>query len=162
MEAERQQAFWSLIPWFKHLQKGVADCKYYSVVYGRVAVSTFSLSSSSLMTAVFLASLIFRRPSIPVVMVWTFEHPSLRAVFFLFIFLCDKKVLLSGKEVTICLSVLLILIHLKRKVDHSGTAPHYLGAAQLEAGDSCPMWCEDLFHRWKEPPKTSLYASWAL
>ena len=101
------------------------------MVYGRVAVSTFSLSSSSLMTAVFLASLIFRRPSSPVVMVWTFEHPSLRAVFFLLIFLCDKKVLLSGKEVTICLSVLLILIHLKRKVDHSGTAPHYLGLPSL-------------------------------
>ena len=53
----------------------------YSVVYGRVAMSTLSLSSSSSMIAVFLASLIFRRPSSPVVMVWTFEHPSLRANF---------------------------------------------------------------------------------
>ena len=71
MGAERQQAFWSLVPWFKHLQKGVADYKHCSVFYGGVAMSTFSLSSSSLLTAVFLASLIFRSSS-PVVMVWTF------------------------------------------------------------------------------------------
>ena len=48
---------------------------------------------------------------------------------------------------------ILILIHPKRKADHGGTAPHWLGAAQLEVGDSCPMWCEDLFHRWKQPLK---------
>ena len=58
-------------------------CRLQILLYGRVAVFTFSLSSSSLMTAVFLASLIFRRLSGPVVMVWTLEHPSLRAVFFL-------------------------------------------------------------------------------
>ena len=49
--------------------------------------------------------------------------------------------------------MLCVLGHPKRKADHGGTAPHWLGAAQLEVGDSCPMWYEDLFHRWKQPLK---------
>ena len=31
-----------------------------------------------------------------------------------------------------------------RMADHGGTAPYWLGAAQLEAGDSCPVRSEDL------------------
>ena len=38
-----------------------------------------------------------------------------------------------------------------RMADRGGTAPYWLGAAQLEAGDSCPVRSEDLFHRREQP-----------
>ena len=34
-----------------------------------------------------------------------------------------------------------------RMADRGGTAPYWLGGAQLETGDSCPVRCKDLSHR---------------
>ena len=38
-------------------------------------------------------------------------------------------------------------IHALRMADRGETAPYWLGAAQLEAGDSCPVRSENLSHR---------------
>ena len=38
-----------------------------------------------------------------------------------------------------------------RMADRGGTAPYWLGAAQLEAGDSCPVRSENLSHRREQP-----------
>ena len=44
----------------------------------------------------------------------------------------------------------LILMHPMRKADRGGTALYWLGAAQLEAGSSCPMGHKDPSHRRKQ------------
>ena len=44
-----------------------------------------------------------------------------------------------------------IPMHPTRMTDRGGTAPYWLGAAQLEAGDSCPVRSEDLAHRREQP-----------
>jgi len=117
----------------------------------RTAISTFSLSSSLSMTAVFLTSLMFRRSSSPVVMVWMFQHPRLRAGlnFNPFFFL---GVLLLGAEIEVCLSDFLIPMHPMRKADRGGKASYWLGTAQLKAGGSCPMRWEISFL----PPEPTL------
>ena len=43
----------------------------------------------------------------------------------------------------------LIAMHPMRMADRGGTAPYWLGAAQLEAGDRCPLRSEDLSHPWR-------------
>ena len=42
-------------------------------------------------------------------------------------------------------------MHPMRMADRGGAAPYWLGAAQLEAGDSCPVRSEDLSHRREQP-----------
>ena len=42
-------------------------------------------------------------------------------------------------------------MHPMRMADRGGTAPYWLRAAQLEAGDSCPVRSEDLSHRREQP-----------
>ncbi|KAI8485731.1 hypothetical protein Bbelb_365650 [Branchiostoma belcheri] len=41
--------------------------------------------------------------------------------------------------------------HPAGKTDCGGATPYWLGAAQLKAGGSCPMRCDDLSHRRKQP-----------
>ena len=38
-----------------------------------------------------------------------------------------------------------------RMADRGGTAPYWLGTAQLEVGGSCPVRSEDLSHRREQP-----------
>lgn len=72
-------------------------------VSSKAAMSTCSLRSSVLMTAVFLTSLIFWRSSDnPVVIVRTFQLPSLRTGLFCLMF--DLVTYLPGANLTICLS----------------------------------------------------------
>ena len=110
---------------------------------------TFSLLSSSLMTAVFLASLMsWRSWGRPGLIVRTFQHPSFRAGLFFDIFL----LLLPGALVDkLLVGYFLISMHPMKKADHGRTTPYWLGAAQLEAGSSCPMRHEDLSHHQKQP-----------
>ena len=42
-------------------------------------------------------------------------------------------------------------MHPMRMADRGGTVPYWLGAAQLEAGDSCPVRYEDLSHHREQP-----------
>ena len=98
------------LAWLNHSQQAVPHCKSYSMLSGlvrvlalpedcvsfsfrvpesvsrvswRVAMSTFSLFSSSFMTAVFLESLVScRLAERPVIIVRTFQTPVLKLVFF--------------------------------------------------------------------------------
>lgn len=46
-----------------------------------------------------------------------------------------------------------------KQAGSGGTAPYWLGAAQLEAGGSCPVRCNDLSHRRKRPLALESYAN---
>ena len=104
-------------------------------------MSTFSLFNSSFMTAVFLESLMScRLAEKPVIIVRTFQHLSFKTGLFLIISFvvawCHGSSLLIGWS--------LIPMHPMRMTDRGGTAPYWLGAAQLEAGNNCPVRSEDL------------------
>lgn len=86
----------------------------------KAAMSIFNRRSSSLMTAVFLTSLMFLRSSSPVVMVQTFQVPSLRAGLLLLLVL----VLLLGAGCGLLVGCYLIPMHPMRKTDRGGTAPY--------------------------------------
>ena len=70
--------------------------------------------------------------SIPVVMVRTFQLPSLRVGLFL-------RLCLSGDIVSVYFSLKAIPIHPMRKVNCGGTTPYWLRAAQLKAGGGCSV-----------------------
>ena len=110
-------------------------------------MSTFSLFSSSLMTAVFLESLMScRLAERLVVIVRTFQHLSFKSgLFDNFVCGCLVPWFQSAFRVS------LIPMHPERMADRGGTAPYWLWAAQLEVGDSCPVRSEDLSHRRKQP-----------
>ena len=116
------------------------------LVSWRAMMSICSLLSSMLMTAVLRASLICLRLSEkPGVTVLMFHVPIFRAgVFFLFLML--------GTRLLNHLSVFTLNpTHPLRLMVHGGAAPYWLGAAQLEAGSSCPVKCNGPSHRWKQP-----------
>ena len=79
-------------------------------------------------------------------MVLTFQVPSLSAGTLCFPFV------LFGAMITIHLSGFFHKPHAPNEADKlGGTAPIWLGAAQLEAGGSCLVRSEDLTHRRKQP-----------
>ena len=90
----------------------------------------------------------------PVSIVLTFQVPTFRAglfsrftaglfSFFYFVAWCASCGLLFGW--------FLIHMHPMRIVGRGGTAPFCLEAAQLEAGDSCPMRSQDPSHLREQP-----------
>ena len=85
----------------------------------------------------------------PGVMVLTFHVPSFRVESFLsFLF----KYFLLGAYFPIRLSVFTLNpTHPVRLADRGEAEPYWLGAAQLEAGGSCPMKYNDLSYRQKQP-----------
>jgi len=81
-------------------------------------------------------------------MVRTFQQASLSAgLFFFFILLSGAGIYSSRVRRFNALSS----THPVEQANCGGTAPYWLGAAQLEAGDSCPMRRDDLSHRRKQP-----------
>ena len=82
----------------------------------------------------------------PGVMVFTFQVPSLSAGTLCFLFV------VFGAMITIRLSGVVNKPNATmRQTNCGGTAPIWLGAAQLEAGGNCPVRSEDLSHRRKQP-----------
>ena len=76
----------------------------------------------------------------PGVIVLTFQAPNLRVEIFFALFL--------GAQFTTRFSVFVLSpTHLMRLADCDGAAPIWLGAAHLEAGDSCPMEHNGSSHR---------------
>ena len=110
-------------------------------------MSTFSLFSSSLMTAVFLESLMScRLAERSVVIIRTFQHSGFKTgVFDNFVCGCLVPCFQSAFRLS------LIPMHPMRIADRGGTAPYWLGVAQLEAGDSYPVRSEDLPHSREQP-----------
>lgn len=98
-------------------------------------MSILSLLSSLLITAVLQASFTSCRSSErPGVMALIFHFPSLRAGLFCFLFP------LPGAWLLIRFWVFgLISTHPVEQVDRVGTAPIWLGAANLVASSCCPM-----------------------
>ena len=84
------------------------------------------------------------------VMVLTFQVPSLSAGTLCFSFV------LFGARITIRLSGVVHKPHDMRQTNCGGTAPIWLGAAQLEAGGSCPVKSEDFSHCRKQPWRLAL------
>ena len=79
-------------------------------------------------------------------MVLTLQVPSLSAGTLYFPFV------LFGAMITIRLSGVVHKPHAPNEADELWrTSPIWLGAAQLEAGGSCPVRFEDLSHRRKQP-----------
>ena len=78
-------------------------------------------------------------------MVLTFQVASLSAGGFL-----NFLRILPGAEFTVCFSVFVLSSkHPLKQADRDGSAPYWPGAAQLEAGDSCPVGPESPSHRRK-------------
>ena len=79
----------------------------------------------------------------PIIIILTFHHPSFKTGPFLMISFvvawCHGSRLLFEWS--------LIPMYPMRMEDSGGTAPYWLGAAQLEAGDSCPVRSEPI-ERW--------------
>ena len=101
------------------------------------------------MTAVFRAFLIScRSVEKPGVIVLTFQVSNFRVEIFFALFL--------GAQFTIRFSVFVLSpTHLVGLANRGGTAPYWLGAAQLEAGRSCPMEHDGSCHRQKQPLASS-------
>ena len=99
----------------------------------------FILDHSSFSRITNVLQILYDRPG---VMVLTFHVPSVSAGT-----LCCSF-LLFGAMITIRLSG---VVHKPHAPNCGGTAPIWLGAAQLEAGVCCPVKSEDLSHRQKQP-----------
>ena len=79
-------------------------------------------------------------------MVLTFQVPSLSAGILCFLFV------LFGAMITVRLSDVVHKPHAPNEADELWQDSTYLaGAAQLEAGGSCPVRSEDLSHHQKQP-----------
>ena len=122
-----------------------------SLVSWRATMSIRSLLSSMSMAAVLRASLISRRSSEkPGVIVLTFHVPIFRAGVFIFLFL------MLGAKLSNRLSVFTLSpTHPVRLMVCGEAAPYWLGAAQLEAGGSCPVGYGGPSHRRKRPLASS-------
>lgn len=106
-------------------------------------MSTESRSISLLITVVLRVLLIYRRSSDrPDVIVFTFQRSILNAVFFFFdsSLFCLVQCLQSRFRILVSLSP----THPVKHSDFGGAALYCLGAAQLEAGGSCPAKRVDL------------------
>ena len=115
-----------------------------SLVSWRTTMSICSLLRSPSMTAVLRASFTSCRLSEkPGVIVLTVHVPNFRAGVFIFLF--------PGAQLSIHLVFTLNATHPVRLTDSGRAAPHWLGTAQLKAGGSCPVRCDDLSHRLKQP-----------